>query len=191
LPSGRHQQRRGRRHDFSGGNWRLDTADATFVTTAGKALTLVGAGSGNTFDAYGHINNASGTTMCPTAGTSITCVYQTGPGHTIWDGSNPAGFIRFGLDGVGLSVATNCVNETFTHIFFDGSTTSDGGDYRGILAIQSCAGPITLADIRVLTTTSISVETQLMVDLMFSSATACWESRCSTALTVAARRSSP
>jgi hypothetical protein len=161
LHSSRRQQCRssGDTIFLAGGNWRLDTRDATYVAI-NKAITLVGAGSGNSFDAYGHINNASGTTMCPTAGTSITCVYQTGPSYELGAIPTPAGFIRFGLDGVGLGAATNCVNETISHIFFDGSTTTAGGDYLGILAIQSCAGPVTLADIRVLTFGKFSAQSR-------------------------------
>jgi hypothetical protein len=158
---------------LAGGNWRLDTADATFVWID-KALTLVGAGSGNTFDTYGHINNASGDTMCPTAGTSITCIYQTGTSYALGAIPHAAGIIVVGQINcygsfpcpVNQFSNTNCVNETFTHIFFDGSATTAGGDYLGILSINNCAGPITLADVRFLTSAivgGIGTETQLFV----------------------------
>jgi hypothetical protein len=154
---------------LAGGNWRLDTADAAFVAID-KAITLVGAGSGNTFDAYGHINNASGTTQCPTAGTSITCVYQTGPSHASNPTPVPPGIIVFGQVNCVSPFAcpvqafsdTNCANVTVTHIFFDGSVTTAGGNYAGLLSFNNCAGPVTLADIRFLTVNlSVGSETQL------------------------------
>lgn len=148
---------------LSGGNWRLDTGDATYVSI-NKAVTLLGAGSGNTFDSYGHINNAGGVTQCPTSGTNITCVYQTGPSYASGAATTPAGFIRIGLDG---GAAPNCVNETVAHIFFDGSTTTAGGDYEGTLAFENCPGPITMSDIRFLTygNPTVNPETQLYVQL--------------------------
>jgi hypothetical protein len=156
---------------LAGGNWRLDTADATFVGIDKAGLTLVGAGSGNTVDAYGHINNAAGTTQCPTAGTSITCIYQTGTSHAA-SSPVPGGIIVVGQINCVVPFAcpvqafsdTNCANETFTHIFFDGSAATAGGDYAGLLSINNCAGPITLADIRFLTANSHltgGTETQL------------------------------
>ncbi len=131
-----------------GGNWVLDSGDATFVSINKAGINLVGVGSGNTFDSYGHINNASGVTMCPTAGTSITCVRQTGTSYLPGQSAAWKGFIRFGLDG---TPAPNCTNESVSNIFFDGSTTTAGGDYDGILAFDQCPGPITMTNIRVLT----------------------------------------
>jgi hypothetical protein len=133
---------------LAGGNWVLDSGDASFVSINKAGITLRGLDSGNTFDVYGHINNAGGTTMCPTTGSSITCVKQTGTSYPPGQSANWKGFIRFGLDG---QQAPNCVNETVANIFFDGSTTTAGGDYDGILAFDQCPGPITMTNIRVLT----------------------------------------
>jgi hypothetical protein len=141
-----------------GGNWNLSTGDATFVTV-NKVINLVGAGSGNTFDAYGHINNPSGTDLCPTSGTSITCVYMTGtshntggfsssvtcvPGQTVGQNGclNPAGFIWLGTTSGSV---IDCAN--LSHIFFDGSLSTDGGDSNALVSMLHCNGSV-INDVR-------------------------------------------
>jgi hypothetical protein len=130
-----------------GGNWALNTGDAAPVQI-NTAINLIGAGSGNTFDAWGHINNATGADFCPTSGSSITCVYGTGPSYNF--GSFPAGggagYIYWGV----FSGLANCANSNISHIFFDGSLTTDGGDYLGLLVVSQCNGPMTVSDIRFL-----------------------------------------
>jgi hypothetical protein len=129
---------------LAAGNWALSTGD-TAPVSVNKAINLIGAGSGNTVDAYGHINNGSGTTSCPTAGTSITCVYPTGTSFAYGGNTKDAGTIKYGLDVGG---ATACANDTVAHIQFDSSLVSPGGDDEGLLNFEYCAGPITLSDLR-------------------------------------------
>jgi hypothetical protein len=131
------------------GNYVLNTITDAAGTTLNKAVNVVGAGSGNTFDVYGHINNGSGTTPCPTSLSTVTCIYPTGTSFAY--GSNPPngttpsrGTIKVGLDLGGSS----CNNNTFAHIAFDASHVAPGGDDEGLLNFERCPGPITLSDIR-------------------------------------------
>jgi hypothetical protein len=134
-----------------GGNWALRTGDATYVSID-KAITFLGAGSGNTFDTWGHINNASATDMCPTRGAAITCLYTTGTSHPYGDTTltggtlAPAGGIIFG-NGSG-SLDNNCVNLTIANMFVDGSQATDGGGVDGLMVIWNCAGPTLVTNIR-------------------------------------------
>ena len=161
---------------LAGGNWTLNT-DTDALVSIRKAITLSGAGSGNSFDVYGHINNASGTSPCPTAGTSITCIYQTGTNYSLGTNPNTAdagkGVITFGLQGAIQYSDTGCANIIVSHINVDGSQRTAGGDYFGIMSFKNCAGPVTVQDIRHLTfgNLSISPETQFFSqgsqDLLF------------------------
>jgi hypothetical protein len=134
---------------LAAGNWVLNTITDAAGVTINKPITVVGAGSGNTFDVYGHINNGSGTTPCPTSLSTVTCIYPRGTsfqyGNNPPNGSTPSrGTIKVGLDLGG----GNCNNNTFAHIAFDSSLVSPGGDDEGLLNIERCPGPITLTDIR-------------------------------------------
>ncbi len=151
-----------------GGNWALNTtSDAAHVSIYNKAINLVGAGSGNTFDAWGHINNLKPSPdPCPTSGTSITCVYQTGTSYAF--GLCPGfpwgcpGYIHIGPTN-NASADPNCHDVTVSHIFFDGSQATAGGNINGLLSFVGCAGPTTVRDIRLLATTNnggLGVETQ-------------------------------
>jgi hypothetical protein len=147
-----------------GGNWALDTtADASHVTIYNKAITLAGVASGNTFDTWGHINNlkpVSPNPTCPTAGTSITCVYQTGQSYSYQ--SCPGfpwacpGYIHVGPTS-NSTADPNCHDVTIAHIYFDGSQTTAGGDLNALLSFIACAGPITLNDLRFIAGTGNSV----------------------------------
>jgi hypothetical protein len=149
---------------LAGGNWALNTGDTTFVTI-NKAINLIGVGSGNTFDVWGHISNPAqvfgATDPCPTSGTSITCVYGAGTSHgfgktTLQGGTiNPAGFISYGNNS---SQSLTCTNENIAHIFFDGSQTMDGGGNTGLLNILNCVGPIFISDIRFLAFNDSSID---------------------------------
>ncbi len=101
-------------------------------------ISLVGVGSGNTFTAYGNAiydsttNNPSIHDLCPTAGSSITCVSTTAPGVTAissltWSGgvgtvvTSTASAVTAINQSVNISGATNtgtggaaAVNHQFT-----------------------------------------------------------------------------
>ncbi len=137
------------------GNWRLNTAptDAAQVVID-KQINLVGAGSGNTFDTWGHVSNPSGAAMCPTgASPTITCVYTAGTSYLYASpptGGNEAGGILFG-NMTSFTLSTNCVNVNISHMVFDGSAATNGGDYEGLLVVRACSGPVNITDIRHLT----------------------------------------
>ena len=132
------------------GNWSLPT-NGTFVTTS-KSINLVGAGSGNTFDAYGHPSNASSTDLCPS--TSMTCVATTGSSTcATQSGGSPQGNACTG----GAVSFTNCSNVVVTHINFDGSNATAGGDADATLNFRDCPGPLAVDDIRLLTYNQVAV----------------------------------
>jgi hypothetical protein len=133
---------------LSGGNWRLNTAPTdTARVVINKSLNLVGVGSGNTFDTWGHVSNANGSSMCPTAGSSITCVYTAGTSYVLGTAPNDAGGILIGTI-TQFSLQASCNNINISHINFDAERATNGGDYEGILVIRYCAGPTTITDIR-------------------------------------------
>jgi hypothetical protein len=154
---------------LAAGNWALNTG-GTFVNIT-KSLNLIGAGSGNTFDAYGHPNNAGGTDLCPS--TSITCVATTGSSTcaTI-SGRSPAGNVCTG----GAIAFSSCSNVSVSHIFFDGSTATAGGDANATLNFHDCSGPITVSDIRLLTFNMVAIdnaETQFYATFINTPQSAC------------------
>jgi hypothetical protein len=129
---------------LAAGNWELQISQAP-VITGNKLVNLTGAGSGNTFDAFGHPNNGSGDPV----GTN-TRVYTSGT-------SGPGGgYIVFGnynsLGSTGCSGANP--GPLVSHLYFDGSlaqsetTWSEFGDYNGTINFQSCPNA-TVNDIRV------------------------------------------
>jgi hypothetical protein len=100
------------------GNWDcIGTSGYIFS----KTINLVGAGSGNTFDAYGHPNNYSPSTGVVAPSGSYTRIYS--------DLANP-GFIGF----------HSCSNVTVSHLFVDGSVGYDNGGLQGTLNFESCPG---------------------------------------------------
>jgi hypothetical protein len=120
---------------LAAGNWRFDTGASPIATA--KNITLTGAGSGNTFDAFGHPNN-------PTGGPqgTVTRVYESGASSK-YPGTEAGGYLSF--------TGTGCGNITVSHIFFDGSAAINGGQEKGLLNFFNCAnGTVTIDDIRVL-----------------------------------------
>jgi hypothetical protein len=118
---------------LAAGNWQFDTSVSP-VSTA-KNITLLGAGSGNTFDALGHPNNGKGSAV----GT-VTRIYETGS-SVPYPGTLPGGYLRF--------TGSGCGNITVAHIFFDGSGTINGGGIWGLFNVFDCAnGNVTVDDIR-------------------------------------------
>ena len=136
---------------LAGGNWALSTADSSQVSIS-TAINLVGVGSGNSFDVWGHVSNINGVDQCPTAGTSITCVYTTGTSYSYATAPHHAGTISF---------ISPCNTDTVAHIFLDGSKSTDGGGTWGLLNFQNC-NTITVNDVRHLafSNSSISGEAQ-------------------------------
>jgi hypothetical protein len=129
---------------LAAGNWELQISQAP-VITGNKLVNLTGAGSGNTFDAFGHPNNGSGGPV----GTN-TRVYTSGTS------GQGGGYIVFGnYDNLG---STGCSGANpgpiVSHIYFDGSLAqsqtawSEFGDYNGTINFQSCPNA-TVNDIRV------------------------------------------
>jgi hypothetical protein len=144
---------------LAAGNWALNTANSPVVIS--KTINLVGAGSGNTFDAMGHPNNPSPTVLtAPTSqtGQTVTRVFSTGTSVTGTQCSGAGGYVQF----------TTAANQTASHIFFDGSLTTAGGDFCATLAFHQAAGPVIVNDIRSLQFGDNSVtyggETQFSVE---------------------------
>jgi hypothetical protein len=133
---------------LAAGNWSLS---GTPVVSSVSNITLTGAGSGNTFDAYGHPNNGKGEPVA----TYTRVATDTRYGSAAW--------LQF----------ANCSNVTVSHIYFDGSQATAGGDERGTLNFRSCPDPYVaptapgpnVDDIRVLSfhDASISPETQFFI----------------------------
>jgi hypothetical protein len=105
---------------LAAGNWTLPTNGSG--VTISKVLNLVGAGSGNTFDAYGHPNNANGS-----ASGTVTRVFTSGTVIT----NAPGGFIAC-RNGGPINVS---------HIFFDGSVSTTGNDSTATMTFDHCADP--------------------------------------------------
>jgi hypothetical protein len=133
---------------LAAGNWSLS---GTPVVSSASDITLTGAGSGNTFDQYGHPNNGQGGPI----GTYTRVATDTRYGSAAW--------LQF----------VNCQNVAVSHIYVDGSHTTAGGDERGTLNFRSCPDPYVaprapgpnIDDIRVLSfnDSSVSPETQFFV----------------------------
>jgi hypothetical protein len=132
---------------LAAGNWSLS---GTPVVTSKSGITLTGAGSGNTFDAYGHPNNGAGGPV----GTYTRIATDTKYGSPAW--------LQF----------VNCSGITVSHIFVDGSQATAGGDENGTLNFRSCPDPLAnpnapgpnVNDIRVLSYSG-SAETQFYISL--------------------------
>jgi hypothetical protein len=112
---------------LAAGHWALNTANAP-VNVGSKTIHFVGAGSGNTFDSFGHISNPNGNQ--PTG--TFTRVFSTGPSATSVGGqcTTPGatgGYISFTNPGTGNS---------FEHIFIDGSGATAGGSQCGIVTLH-------------------------------------------------------
>jgi hypothetical protein len=125
------------------GNWALSTAASPVIFT--KAVNLVGAGSGNTFNVYGNPSNANGTDLCPS--TSITCIATVGTSTT----SGTGGWLQY--SGCGVSDSNGSGPVAIAHIFIDGSLVTAGGDASGTVNFRGCSGSpesIDVNDIRVL-----------------------------------------
>jgi len=135
------------------GNWALPTgiSSNTGVTIAKAGINLVGAGSSNTFNAYGNPNytctgagNCTSIGLCPNSGPSsgFTCV-MTSLSAGGSENTGFGGFVKF----------TNCNNATVSHIYCNGSLHTSGGDHQGTITFNdSCAttGPVIISDIRFL-----------------------------------------
>src|SRR5262249_42588838 len=120
------------------GTFTGDTFGFGWPIITNKRINLVGAGSGNTFDAFGHPNNGQGGAL----GT-VTRVYTSGTPVM-----GPGGFIRF-------NQCSGTPGPIVSHIFFDGAASiasnqsDNGGDFTGLLNFIYCNNP-TVDDIRVL-----------------------------------------
>ena len=133
---------------LAAGNWSLS---GTPVVSSVSNITLTGAGSGNTFDAYGHPNNGKGGPV----GTYTRIATDTRYGTAAW--------LQF----------VDCSNVTVSHIYVDGSQATAGGDERGTLNFRSCPDPYVaptapgpdVDDIRVLSyaKSNISPEPQFFI----------------------------
>jgi hypothetical protein len=130
---------------LAAGNWELNIAEPPVNTS--KAVNVVGAGSGNTFDAMGHPNNAGPTNLTAVPGGNITAVRSAGPNSLERDlgtacgqqASTPGGWWRF-----------TGSNQNVAHIYFDGSTGTTGSADCGVLTYYRSNGPGVVDDIRVL-----------------------------------------
>jgi hypothetical protein len=121
---------------LAAGNWSLS---GTPVVTSASNITVTGAGSGNSFDAYGHPNNGTGGPV----GTYTRIATDTKYGS--------AAYLRF----------NNCSNVAVSHIFVDGSVGYAGGNGQGTLNFNTCSG-VSINDIRVLAS-STDTETQFFI----------------------------
>ena len=123
---------------LAAGNWELNTTEAPVVVT--KALNFVGVGSGNTFDAMGHPNNAGPSNLTATPGGSITAIRSSGPNANPLTNdcvTLPGGYIW--LEGT---------NDNMSHIYFDGTTGSTGLSACALPTYNSNTGPGVLDDVR-------------------------------------------
>src|SRR5262249_26794359 len=138
---------------LASGNWALTSTHQAVVVT--KALHVVGAGSGNTFDIYGHPNNTNGNAINATTSNGITRIFTTGaftgcsfdaqhPQCTSARPGGPGGSLQFGI----ASGSTNCVNVSLEHMAVDGSVGYSGGDRFAPASFLSCQGPGLVNDIR-------------------------------------------
>lgn len=147
---------------LAAGNWALNITASPVVSST--SINLVGAGSGNTFSPAGNINNASGADFCPTSST-VTCVYATPPSSSqVSECGGTGGYIQLTGNIVAVS-----------HIFFDGSPATDGGDACALLSFRNVPGSATATDIRTLAyfhTTVANAETQIAA---FSSNNVTWQ----------------
>jgi hypothetical protein len=114
---------------LAAGHWALNTANAP-VNVGGKTIHLVGAGSGNAFDSFGHISNPNGNQ--PTG--TFTRIFSTGSSATLAGGQcttagATGGFIFF--DGTSGSSGNS-----FEHLFIDGSAATAGGSQCGTIALH-------------------------------------------------------
>jgi hypothetical protein len=113
---------------LAAGNWKLNTANSS--VSIATAINLVGAGSGNTFDTYGHPNNgfcstygASGNNYDCLANGTFTRVYTAGTNYAY------AGQTAFG--GGGYIQFNSCSGCSISNVFIDGSVATGGGDIWG------------------------------------------------------------
>jgi hypothetical protein len=134
---------------LAAGNWELSTGDSAPVVISGT-VNLLGAGSGNTFSAQGQITNGSGSDLCPTSSSTITCVETVGTTDYSYQTEPLGGGAGYILYGSPTSTDASCANITIAHIFVDGSLHTDGGFQWGTLNVEYCSGPITITDIRAL-----------------------------------------
>jgi hypothetical protein len=130
----------------SGSTWTLSNSLSTGVSgamTSGypvviqNAVNLVGAGSGNTFDVYGHPKNGysasySAVYSAITPSGSIARVYTTGPIYTNSVGAG--GFITINNHASGNS------GQRISNIFADGSHGFNGGGITGTIILSYCTG---------------------------------------------------
>jgi hypothetical protein len=135
---------------LASGNWELSTANPPATTS--KSINLVGAGSGNTFNAYGQPNNASGDHLAATTSNNITRIYTSGTSYI--NGAGTGGYVGF----------SSCANVAVAHIFVDGSLATDGGGPWGTLNFNNCS-KVDVNDIRVLafSDSAISAEAQFWI----------------------------
>jgi hypothetical protein len=108
------------------GHWQLSTADSP-VNVGSKTIHLVGAGSGNTFDSFGHISNPNGNQ--PTG--TFTRIFSSGPSAT----ENGGQCTTPGATG-GFIFYDSGIGNTFEHLFIDGSAATAGGSQCGIIALH-------------------------------------------------------
>jgi hypothetical protein len=106
---------------LAAGNWSLPVTGAG--VTVAKQLNIVGAGSGNTFDAYGHPNNPTGNPV----GT-YTRIYTSG---------------TFGGGSGGFLKCTGGGPMNVSHLFVDGSLAAAGSTPQdaATLTFNNCPSP--------------------------------------------------
>jgi hypothetical protein len=131
---------------LAAGNWQLQIANAP-VVTGNKNVSVLGAGSGNTLDVFGHPSNGSGGPV----GSSVTRIYTSG--------TNGLGGGYFTVGLYNQLGSTGCASAnpgpTISHLYVDGSLTQSQGNtggnggINGTMSIQSCNN-VTIDDIRVL-----------------------------------------
>jgi hypothetical protein len=119
---------------LAAGNWAFSYSNPAVITA--KGINLVGAGSGNTFDAYGHPNNP----MWNKTGT-YTRIYQSSGCSQAANNCQTTqnGFLHFESCTAAPSVS---------HLFVDGSVNTAGGDVMALLSFRFCPN-VNVNDIRV------------------------------------------
>jgi hypothetical protein len=130
---------------LAAGHWAFSFSHPYISIT--KGINVVGAGSGNIFDAYGHPQNGYCATLGASGGNfdclpngTFTRIYQaSGCSGVDCQPNPPTGIMRF----------ENCTAApSLSHVFIDGSPFTSGGDLWGLVNFDHCNGAV-VNDVRV------------------------------------------
>jgi hypothetical protein len=116
---------------LAAGHWALNTANAP-VNVGSKTIHFVGAGSGNTFDSFGHISNPNGNQ--PTG--TFTRVFSTGASASNTGGPGSGQCVTAGVTGGWIEFDSPGANNSLEHLFIDGSNATAGGSQCGIITLH-------------------------------------------------------